>query len=78
MPQVAYRRRVGYQLQQRRQGDDRDLGDHFATGDECRGASDGKVVVHATFSDPGVYTLRARADDVALLGDDEVTVTVTK
>ena len=40
--------------------------------------ADGKVVVHATFSEPGVYTLRARADDGALLGDDEVTVTVTK
>jgi hypothetical protein len=39
---------------------------------------DGKVLVHATFSEPGTYTLRARADDGALLGDDEVTVTVTK
>jgi hypothetical protein len=38
---------------------------------------DGKVPVHATFSEPGTYVLRARADDGALTGDDEVTVTVT-
>ncbi len=40
--------------------------------------ADGKVTVHATFSEPGTYTLRARADDGALIGDAEVTVTVTK
>jgi hypothetical protein len=37
---------------------------------------DGKVPVRATFSEPGTYVLRARADDGALMGDDEVTVTV--
>jgi hypothetical protein len=40
--------------------------------------ADGKVVVHATFKEPGTYVLRARADDGALLGDEEVTVTVTR
>ena len=39
--------------------------------------SDGRVVVEATFSEPGTYVLRALADDGALLGVDEVTVTVT-
>jgi hypothetical protein len=39
---------------------------------------DGKWVVQATFDDPGTYVLRARADDGALLGDDELTVTVTR
>jgi hypothetical protein len=38
---------------------------------------DGKVVVHATFSEPGIYTLRGIADDGALTGYDEVTVTVS-
>jgi hypothetical protein len=38
---------------------------------------DGKYVVTATFSDPGTYVLRARADDGALASDEEVTVTVT-
>jgi hypothetical protein len=38
---------------------------------------DGRVVVEATFSEPGTYVLRALADDGALLGGDEVTVTVT-
>ena len=38
---------------------------------------DGRVVVEATFSEPGTYVLRALADDGALLGADEVTVTVT-
>jgi hypothetical protein len=38
---------------------------------------DGKVVVHATFSEPGTYTLRGIADDGALTGYDEVTVTVS-
>jgi hypothetical protein len=34
-------------------------------------------VAKATFSAPGTYVLRARADDGALLGDQEITVTVT-
>jgi hypothetical protein len=38
--------------------------------------ADGKVVVHATFSAPGTYVLRGLADDGALFGSDEVTVTV--
>ena len=38
---------------------------------------DGKVVVHATFSEPGTYTLRGVADDGALTGSDDVTVTVS-
>jgi hypothetical protein len=38
---------------------------------------DGKVVVHATFSDPGTYTLRGVADDGGLTGYDDVIVTVT-
>ena len=38
--------------------------------------ADGKVVVHATFSEPGTYVLRGLADDGALFGSDEVTVTV--
>jgi hypothetical protein len=40
--------------------------------------SDGKVPVHATFSEPGTYVLRCRADDGALVADDEVTIIVTK
>ena len=38
---------------------------------------DGNVVVHATFSQPGTYTLRGVADDGGLTGYDEVVVTVT-
>jgi hypothetical protein len=38
--------------------------------------TDGKVVVHATFSEPGTYVLRGLADDGALFGHDDVTVTV--
>lgn len=38
---------------------------------------DGKWTAQATFSDPGTYVLRARADDGALLDDEELTVTVT-
>jgi hypothetical protein len=38
---------------------------------------DGKVVVHATFSEPGTYILRGIADDGALTGYDDVTVTVS-
>jgi len=39
---------------------------------------DGKVVVKATFDEPGTYVLRGLADDGALFGSDSVTVTVTK
>ena len=38
--------------------------------------ADGKVVAHATFSEPGTYVLRGLADDGALFGSDDVTVTV--
>ncbi len=40
--------------------------------------AEGKWVATAVFSEPGTYVLRARADDGALLGDQEVTVTVTR
>jgi hypothetical protein len=40
--------------------------------------ADGKIPVRVTFTAPGTYTLRAQADDGALLGSDDVTVTVTK
>jgi hypothetical protein len=40
--------------------------------------ADGKVVVKATFAEPGTYVLRGLADDGALFGGDSVTVTVTK
>jgi hypothetical protein len=40
--------------------------------------ADGRYTAKVTFSAPGTYVLRARADDGALTGDDEVTVTVTK
>jgi hypothetical protein len=39
--------------------------------------SDGKVTAKVTFSKPGTYVLRGVADDGALLGSDDVTVTVT-
>ena len=39
---------------------------------------DGKTTVWATFSQPGTYVLRARADDGALTGDGQVTITVTQ
>ena len=39
---------------------------------------DGKVPVHVTFSEPGTYVLRCRADDGALVADDEVTIVVTR
>lgn len=39
--------------------------------------ADGKVVVQATFAQPGTYVLKAVADDGGLLGMDTVTVTVT-
>ena len=40
--------------------------------------ADGKVSVWATFSEPGVYVLRSRADDGALTADGQVTITVTR
>jgi hypothetical protein len=40
--------------------------------------SDGKTVTQVTFDTPGTYVLRARADDGALYGDQELTVTVSK
>jgi hypothetical protein len=39
---------------------------------------DGKEEVHVTFSEPGTYVLRCRADDGALYADEEVTITVVK
>jgi hypothetical protein len=39
--------------------------------------ANGQVSVQVTFSAPGVYVLRARADDGALMADGHVTVTVT-
>jgi len=39
---------------------------------------DGKYVVQATFADAGTYVLHAVADDGALLGEDSLTVTVTR
>ena len=39
---------------------------------------DGKYSATVTFDTPGSYVLRARADDGALVADDELTVTVTK
>jgi hypothetical protein len=40
--------------------------------------ADGKVAVWATFSEPGTYVLRSRADDGALTADGQVTITVTR
>ena len=40
--------------------------------------ADGKVTVWATFAEPGEYVLRSRADDGALTGDGQVTITVTR
>ena len=39
---------------------------------------DGKEPVHVTFSEPGTYVLRCRADDGALVSDDEVTIIVVR
>ncbi|HEY7288229.1 MAG TPA: hypothetical protein VH583_00235 [Vicinamibacterales bacterium] len=39
---------------------------------------DGKQPVTVTFSEPGTYVLRCRADDGALVSDEELTVVVTK
>jgi hypothetical protein len=38
----------------------------------------GQVAVQATFWEPGVYVLRARADDGALTADGQVTITVSR
>lgn len=40
-------------------------------------AENGKYTASATFDRPGTYVLRARADDGALFGEDELTVVVT-
>ena len=40
--------------------------------------ADGRIVTRATFKEPGTYVLRALADDGALTGGDNLTVTVTK
>jgi hypothetical protein len=40
--------------------------------------ADGKITARATFSAPGTYVLRARADDGALFDDQDLTVMVTK
>ena len=39
---------------------------------------DGKITATVRFDAPGTYVLRARADDGALVGDDEMTVVVTQ
>jgi hypothetical protein len=38
----------------------------------------GKTIAQATFSEPGTYVIRVRADDGGLTADDEITVTVAK
>src|SRR6202171_5491783 len=40
--------------------------------------ADGKWVARATFDEPGTYVLHARADDGALVTDEELTITVTR
>jgi hypothetical protein len=40
--------------------------------------ADNKWIATATFAEPGTYVLRARADDGALIADEEVTVTVAR
>ena len=40
--------------------------------------ADGKIVVQATFAEPGTYVLRGLVDDGALFGGDTVTVTVSR
>ena len=39
---------------------------------------DGKQPVQVTFSEPGTYVLRCRADDGALVADEEITIIVTR
>jgi len=40
--------------------------------------ADGKQPVQVSFSEPGTYVLRCRADDGALVADDEITIVVTR
>jgi hypothetical protein len=40
--------------------------------------ADGRQPVTVTFSEPGTYVLRCRADDGALVGDEEVTIVVAR
>jgi hypothetical protein len=40
--------------------------------------ADGKLPVQVTFQEPGTYVLRCRADDGALVADEEVTITVVR
>ena len=40
--------------------------------------ADGKVGVQVSFAEPGTYVLRCRADDGALVADEEVTIVVTR
>ena len=40
--------------------------------------ADGKAEVHVTFDEPGTYVLRCRADDGALVADEELTIVVTR
>jgi hypothetical protein len=40
--------------------------------------ADGKLAVRVTFNEPGTYVLRCRADDGALVADEDVTITVTR
>jgi hypothetical protein len=39
---------------------------------------DGTLPVQVTFSEPGTYVLRCRADDGALFADEDVTIVVTR
>jgi hypothetical protein len=41
-------------------------------------SADGRVAARVTFAEPGTYVLRALADDGALTGGDQMTVTVSK
>ena len=49
-----------------------------AAVDAAAGPAEGKYVTSVTFDAPGTYVLRARADDGALFGDEDLTVTVTR
>ena len=39
---------------------------------------DGKAEVLVTFDEPGTYVLRCRADDGALVADEDLTIVVTR
>jgi len=41
-------------------------------------SADGREEVHVTFAEPGTYVLRCRADDGALVADEEITITVVQ